>query len=548
MSAPDTAPAPVPAPVISTATTLRRLYLTLFLRGRSSRGLKREQAPKSIASKLLFALLGYGLFGFIALFFAGEGIFTLSLYLHGSTMVFLGMFIASSAGEILFNQQEAEILLHRPVEPRTLLRAKISVLAQVSLWLALAFNLAGLIGGTLNPRGSLLFLPAHLLSTCVSALFCCGGVVLAYQLCLRWFGRERLDNLMTTMQVIMAVGLMVAGQIVPQLIRFMGPVHGINQASWWFVLLPPAWFAGLDTVLTGGGGLLSGVLAAIGVAVTAGVLTLAFGKLAGTYQTGLQTLSETGPRKPASAGGGVRHGLLGRLIALPPLSWLLRDPITRASFRLTAAYMVRDRDLKLRLYPGLAPILVMPAIFLIQGLQNHDGGFGIALAGGYLGLIPLLSLNLIQVSQNWQAGDIFRLAPTAGPAPFIHGAIRAVGTVLVLPALVILLLLVFLLPGNPARALLLLPGIIALPAYALASGAFDQVVPLSRPTEEAKSASRGLKMMLVISSAMAISGASLVARQYGVFGWYLAGEALVIAAVSFGLHAAISRTRWTPLE
>src|SRR5688500_8136583 len=121
----------------------------------------------------------------------GQSLFSLSLYLHGAALFFIGMFVASSAGEVLFNKEEAEILLHRPVEPRAMLWAKVAVLLQVSLWLAFAFNLAALIGASLVGRIGILFVPAHMISATVSAFFCTGAVVLIYQLCLRWFGRER---------------------------------------------------------------------------------------------------------------------------------------------------------------------------------------------------------------------------------------------------------------------------------------------------------------------------------------------------------------------
>ena len=45
--------------------TLRRLFLTLFLRGRSSRGLQKDSVPKSVSSKLGFTLLFYALFGLV---------------------------------------------------------------------------------------------------------------------------------------------------------------------------------------------------------------------------------------------------------------------------------------------------------------------------------------------------------------------------------------------------------------------------------------------------------------------------------------------------
>ena len=187
--------------------TLRRLFLTLFLRGRGARGLRKESAPKSVGTKLAWTLVFYALFGLFALGFIRQPVFALAVYLHAMTFIFLGMFVAASAGEVLFNKEEADILLHRPVTPRALLQAKIGVLVQVSLWLAAAFNLGGFIAGVFARDGGWLFPLAHALSTVLEALFCTGCVVLTYQLCLRWFGRERLEGLMTT-RTLIAAGVM----------------------------------------------------------------------------------------------------------------------------------------------------------------------------------------------------------------------------------------------------------------------------------------------------------------------------------------------------
>ena len=59
MSASASASCPIPA-----SRALRRLFLTtLFLRGRSARGLQRGSTPKSVASKLAMVLGFYALFG-----------------------------------------------------------------------------------------------------------------------------------------------------------------------------------------------------------------------------------------------------------------------------------------------------------------------------------------------------------------------------------------------------------------------------------------------------------------------------------------------------
>ncbi|MCW1924595.1 hypothetical protein OKA05_18670 [Luteolibacter arcticus] len=530
-------------PPPSTSKTLRKLYLTLFLRGRSSRGLKKDRAPTSVGTKLWGTLALYALVGLAALTFVGQPSFTLSFYLHGMSLLFLGMFVAASAGEILFNKDEPEILLHRPVDARTLLWAKVTVLLRVSLWVACTFNLTGLIVGTV--KWSPIFAPVHLVSTALAALFCTGSVVLIYQLCLHWFGRERLDNLMTTAQVLLAVALVAGSQMVPYLMRGMEDQTDLLAGKWWLCLLPPAWFASFDEVFIGRGTAATWALAGIGVTVTAGVLVLAFGKMASTYEEGLQTLAESRPRPPRNSGD---RRWIDRVTDLPLLSWMLRDPVTRASFRLSAAYMMRDRDMKLRLYPGLAPMLMMPAIFLLQGSSRTIGEFGIAIAGGYVGLVPLTAMGLLQYSQHWQAADLYRLAPVPGPGRFILGAVIAIGTVLVVPALLVLATAMFFLPGGLYHLPLLLPGLIALPVYALAPGAIDKTVPLSKPTEESKSAGRGAWMFLMMMSAMVLPGLGLAAKYLGGFGIFLAIEAVLSAGACFALVRAISRKQWDPIE
>ena len=86
---------------------------------------------------------------------------------------------------------------------------------------------------------------------------------------------------------------------------------------------------------------------------------------------------------------------------MPPLRWWLRDSVSRAAFLLTAAYLVRDRDMKLRVYPGLAPMLVMPILFLVQDHgRRRRRRVGGRFAGVFLGLVPVLGLTLVQYPSN----------------------------------------------------------------------------------------------------------------------------------------------------
>jgi ABC-2 type transport system permease protein len=545
-------PAGTPPP--SPGRTLRRLFLMLFLRGRSSRGLRRETVPKSVGSKLTLMLVIYVFVGAaIGLQFIGKPVFALSLYMHSMTLVFLGMFVAASAGEVLFNKDEADILMHRPVTPQAMLWAKIGVLVQVSLWLAGAFNLAGFFVGAAAAHPGWLYPVVHAFSTACQALFCTGCVVMIYQLCLRWFGRERLDGLMTTAQVFVGVAAVMLGQI-PQFIGRSGLKLEVADV-WWIGALPSAWFAGMDDALAGTGSRSSWVLAGIGLAATAAVLGLAFGKLARDYETGLQTLNET---SAAPRGHGGRRRWIDILVKTPPLSWWLRDSVSRASFLLTAAYLVRDRDVKLRMYPGIAPMLVMPFIFLLQDThpRYHNAaavagafdGFGVAFSGAYVGLIPYLALKLIRYSQQWQAGDLFRVAPMSGPSRLCDGARRAILCFLTFPLLIVFVVLVYFLGRGSSHLPLLIPGIIALPIYAMIPCVQGKAVPLSLPTESAKAAGRGLSMMGVMLISGALAAATTVAWSRGWFKGFLIIETVVAIGVYVGLRVWSAGARWTSME
>jgi hypothetical protein len=524
---------------------LRRLYLMLFLRGRSARGLNVNKNAKSIFGRLWMTLAFYALAGCVVLGFIGQPLFSLSIYLHGATLFFVGMFVAASSGEMLFNKEEAEILLHRPVSPRGMLWAKISVLVQVSLWLGLAFNLVGMIYGTFSSSGGFGFGAVHLVSTSISALFCAGMVVLVYQLCLKWFGRERLDGLMTFMQVVMALVLVLGGQVVPHLLRYFPGEIRLTAETWWLALLPPAWFASLDETLMGRGNPATWSLAAIGIFMTSGVMALAFGKLAGSYETGLQTLGESRAVKPAKNGGGK---FLQRLAAVPPLSWLLRDPLERAGFLLLSAYMLRDRDVKLRLYPGLAPIMAMPLIFMVNGFRSGDSDYMLLMSGGYLALVPMLALKLLQYSQNWQATDVFHVTPTPGPGALMIGARKAVSVFLVLPGLLVMGAFFVLITGGWGQLIYLLPGVLSLPIFGRVLALDGRFLPLSMPVEDAKSAGRGLKILLPMFAALGVGGAAAVAKSFGYYYEFLLAEMLLAGGIALLMDRKTRGLRWPTIE
>jgi hypothetical protein len=544
---PPPLPPVLPDKILRPEQALRRLFLTLFLRGRGARGLNKQSAPKSVGQKLVLSLLVYGLFGCVALTFMHQPVFALAVYLHALTFVFLGMFIASSAGEMLFNKEEADILLHRPITPRAMLWAKIRVLVEVSLWLAAALNLAGLLVG-LTTGGGWLFFLIHIGSLVLEAVFCASCVVLLYQLCLRWFGRERLEGLMTMSQVVVSIALVLSGQILPRIMFRAGAVLKLNEPTWWTLLLPPAWFAGLDDAVAGTSSGMSWLMAALALLVTALVMWLAFGHLARDYEIGLQRLNETsGTRRQKPS----QRRWLDRLVELPPLTWWLRDPVGRASFLLTIAYLTRDRETKLRVYPGIAPVVILPFIVLWQNHQGSSPGeinFIVPFMGIYLGMVPMASLQLLRYSQQWPAADVFQMAPMLGPGAICHGARRAVLLLLVAPVLVIVLLITWLMSADFGALLVLLPGLTMLPVFSLIPAFQGKGLPLCQPIDSAKAASRAPILYLTTGVGAALALLTTLAWKYHWFWTFEIGLVLVSLLIYRLIRRAISKQPWPPAE
>jgi ABC-2 type transport system permease protein len=519
------------------ARTLRRLFLMLFLRGRGVRGLQQQRLPTSIPVRLGLTLAFYALFGLTALALRSQPILAIGVYLHVTTFMFIGLFVASCAGEILFNKDESDILLHR-------LWAKVAVLTQVSLWLAGAFNLAGLYAGWTSAQGDWRFPLVHALSTVLEALFCCGCIVLTYQLSLRWFGRERLEELMTAAQVVVSVALVLSGQIMPRVFRLGVLVH-FDAHTWWIALLPPAWFAGLDDALAGAGGSFSWVLAALALTGTVAVLRSAFGRLAHEYTLGLQTLGESLPPRPRQA---ARRRWTEALANSPPLSWVMRDPVERAAFSLSVAYLLRDREVKLRIYPSVASLLAIPLFSILTNRGQWGSPYLIAFGGATLGLVPMTATRLLQYSQQWQAADLFRMVPVEGPVRLCRGAMRAVQLVLTLPFMIAIGAIALSVRGHPTQWLLLLPGFIALPVYAMIPGSDGEALPLSRPGEQLKSASRGLVMMAATLFAIVLAAIASWSWSHGWFWKFIGVEAALAAVLYVGMRRSMMRLTWGFIE
>jgi len=540
------------ASVPSPAKVLRALFWKLLFRGRVAQQMGAQKTKRQIG--LGFTLLIYAGVGILpAMFALNADSFVFASTLHGFTLMFASLTLASNAGTMLFMKEEAEILLHRPVTPQQMLRAKCSVLAGFALLLALALNLAGFVAGLWTKGATWRFVPAHLFSTTLLMLFSAASIVLVYNACLKWFGRERFDNLLASLQSLLAILMVVSGQIMPRMLGLDTFKH-LENLSGWPLALPPLWFGALDALI-GGTTMNPATLwlpASLALLATAVTSWLALEKLGTAYGQGLMNLNEStgtvkGSNKP-------RGRWLVALVKMPPLSWWLRDPVERQAFKLTTAYLVRDREVKLRLYPGIAPMLIMPLFMTFTGGRGQGGGADVAVmlqgfATCFLGMVPMQAMMFLGCSEHWRASAFFHAAPLSHWTPLFHGSRKAVLACLTFPVLLLQTAIMCTMQHSFVPLVLSLPAVLFLPAFSLVTGLMGQWLPFSNPSEEVKNTSAGCLMMVgTMAAAGVIGGLASWTWHIGWFWVFVPIEAVVMLGASFLMKYLMRDTPWVAMK
>lgn len=489
---------------------------------------------------LVFLLFTYGVMGLLfgMLPFIGTDVFTFSMVIWSATFMMAGMTMVAESSTLLFDPRDHDILGHRPIHPRTLLAARALSLVALSLVLGLALNLVPTVTG-LFARGSKPWFPvAHLATLPILAVFCAGTVVFVYALLARLVSRRAFDTMASWMQVGVSVVLVVSYQLVPRLMDRLGTFR-LESAHPALLALPPTWFAALSMTMLG---VDTGprALALAGAALGATVV-LAWGAnrfLAEAYARQVAALSEASAPAP-SAARARRRGARSRFRGL--LEAVLRDPVERGAFRLARAYLARDRDMRMRIYPSLALVAVFPVIAILD--PDTRGRLGAIMAIFIIGTLPATSMMTFKMSPHHAASELFRYVPVHGTASIFHGVRKAMLTFLVVPSLVVSAAILWFGTADHHALLLALPALLAIPTLSLLDGLAGDYLPLSIAPTGGRQGAVNLGMMLLGFVSLGVfAGLAALADAQGWL-WPLVAVELVTLAIVHPLLLRVIRMR-----
>jgi len=453
-------------------------------------------------------LIFYGMFGiFTGMIFiqTKDVLFGFTVY-YSILIVMLTTILLTEFSSVIFDENENEIYLPRPVSSRTLLLTR---LVHVQTYM-------GLIGGAMSVPGLIFVIFTHgglmvlgmLLSVIIASwmalLFC----MLLFQVLSKFISGERFKDALNYLQIGIAILIMGGYQLLPRMFEVISPDQAVMSDGWWTYLVPTIWLAGFtrlfstftssyDLVMAG----LTILFTVLGSVLVVRYMSSGFGSL-------LNMDDKTEKKKDKErTGSGVKIRIrnLARNI-------LCVSDMEKAGWQMTMSVTKRDRKFKQAVYPAFGYILIMTIIFLKPDFKDFFGSLQ-NLAGTskylvfiFMGFFGVSTIYQLPYTDNASAGWIYQALPAPDKKHLQTGAIKAMLYKFYIPIYLMFTVIVVLI--WPASVLVyLLLGAIGTALYAVLGEIFmKNPLPFTQARDMQRKGGMTLRMMVYMGLMGAMIG------------------------------------------
>lgn len=440
-----------------------------------------KKQPKAI---FFLTLVGYTFFGlyFGVIVAVMPSTLTAMTLAHSFVMVMVGMSLVGDYSTVLLDTTDNAVMQPRPVTGRTLLVARV---VHVALYLSLmSFSLSLC---TMVVAAFKIHLLAPVVFAATLGLSMCLVVFLAstmYLLAMRVASAERVRDIITWVQIVLAVVMVGGYQILPRMMGADALKSMTLESATWVYFYPPAWFAAPIDLLAGHVTLMNLFLSTEAVLIPILAMLVVVRVLAPTFNKSMLALEAQAPVKPVAIPAAGRPTTLSSRLA----RLTCRNEEMQAAFDMVWQLCARDRQFKRRVYPSVAMMAVMAVAFLfntggksepvLQKLRESNW-YLIAL---YLASLPTATvIAQVALTEQPEAAWIYRLLPIARPGRIIVAGWKVMLMRIVVPVQIALLVVLFALIGPR----MLLDGVVAASATlfiaALYGLVFGRQFPFSMP-------------------------------------------------------------------
>ncbi|WRP06977.1 hypothetical protein U9J35_02060 [Rossellomorea aquimaris] len=382
---------------------------------------KGKDENRFIKSLWVYALFGLFVIPFILM--GNQYIFQMSITF--TVLIFIVMTsMISDFSVVILDIRDHTILFTKPVERKTISLAKTLHVFIYLFFLTGSLTTIPLVVGLINHGLSffLLFLSGIILMNILIVVF----TAMLYYFILQYFDGEKLKDIINYVQIGLSIGLAVGYQIVARSFEFVDLTISFTP-EWWNIFLPPIWFAApFEWVLKGNHHVMILILSCIAVLFPI-IALIVYVKALPTFEKNLQKLSTHGGKKKKA-----RFRLGDGLMKV-----LSKSNEERAFYRFAHYMMKNEREFKLKVYPALGFAIIMPFIFIFNGLMDGSredlltSSMYLSIYSSFI-VIPTVVM-MLSYSGKYKGSWVYKVAPVYSRASIYKGTLKAFLMKLFLP-------------------------------------------------------------------------------------------------------------------
>lgn len=462
------------------------------------------------------------------LVFFDMDVFTYALIGVTMSMFTVGMWMLPYF-DLLLSPINYPVVAHTPVSSRTYFLVKLTQILKYAVLLLTCLNIFPSICGPFirgdNTTILCYFFPVFYLPIAFMAGFFTIGVMTAFAGYLtKLYSVKRLRKISKSAQFILPLLVPVSFFLIPTDVV----ADNYKSVLKWLYVLPNGWFAGgvslavntidrpeftRDLILT-----------AVAMFSTLLLVLIPLRSIAKTYSKYLSFLMESGSRQ--------RDKLR---IKKPFLARFFKSREVYAVFRLSAAYMRRDRQILHQLASGAIMSIIMVAMFFVRKIypiELIEYHYAIGLSPGFtwlfvfLGVVTIFGfLSSVGYSEHWKASWMLSLAPLRKSHDLWHGVEAATFIYIVFPCTLLFFIVATALWGV-IGIFFILPGLLVLLFSAITYPKPESGIPLSEEAVEIDRSAGCLAYGISMVIAGVLVGVQFLARFIHV--WVYIGVYCVI--------------------
>ena len=403
-----------------------------------SRGSKEDASMATMFTVAMSLVMGLA---FLVVFWMSDDVTRMTFY-FASFGFMLAMFLVTDFSHILLDTRDNYIILPKPVTSATFLVGRLLHIVIHLLKILLPMALPGFIAIWISRGvlGALVFIPVLVLL----AIFTFAIVNALYLLIMRSFSIQKINSIITTMQIAFTALMYGSFQILPRMLD-MNDIENIHIGDSVFVWLFPGYWFGCAWKLIYSFSLEStlilGTILSIAVPVLSAWIMVKY--LAPSFIQKLSMMSGSGIEPEEVKKGAItRKGSSSQLLGFFSRLFTSND-VERQSFLFVGRMVSRNRDFKLKVYPVFGYLIILFVMLMFTFWEEIDPSHvdihTSALKTPFLMtvylscMICVTALYQLPYSEQYKSAWIYYVPPLERPGIILRGALKVCMVKFVLP-------------------------------------------------------------------------------------------------------------------